>query len=144
MKINYKFRVKQRSFYFRAGMGIGFLGFLLFAFLMLAELTMYLKFAMFFIGIGGFLALICSQVGWSETFVIDLIFNQLSVVIILAGIGIFTLGKTIVPMGAYIFILGLIMAIIGMKLHSPISLDEALMDPELWEVDLKENESQLK
>ncbi|MCB8927799.1 MAG: hypothetical protein H6652_19470 [Ardenticatenaceae bacterium] len=143
MKINYKFRVKQRSFYFRAGMGIGFLGFLLFAFLMLAELTMYLKFAMFFIGIGVF-STFCSQVGWSNILIIDLIFNQLSVVIILVGIGVFALGKTINPIGSYIFILGIIMAIIGMKIHSPISLDKVLMNQELWEVNLKENESQFK
>jgi hypothetical protein len=125
-------------------MGLGILGFLLFAFLMVTELTMHLRFAMFFIGTGVFLALFCSQVGWSETFMIDLIFNQLSVVIILVGIGTFALGKTSNPVGFYIFMLGIIMAIIGMKLHSPVSLDEALMDQELWEVNLKENESQFK
>jgi hypothetical protein len=76
---SYHFRVRQRNFYFRAGMILAGLGFISFASLMVVGRLEYIKFAMFLVGSGGILAMVCSRIGWSQTFLIDLLLNQVSV-----------------------------------------------------------------
>jgi len=107
------------------------LDFISFASLMVIGRLEYVKFAMFLVGSGGILAMVCSRIGWSQTFLIDLLLNQVSVAIILLGQGIFALGKAVNPMGTYIFIFGIVLAALGMKFTSPIPLDEALKQKNL-------------
>ena len=76
------------------------------------------------VGCGTISALLLSRIGWSEYLLVDLILNQISVLMIILGIGIFLYQGELNPVGIVFTVIGLLLVGLGMHFHSSVSEDK--------------------
>lgn len=101
-----------------------FMGFGLFALMFITRSLSLYWVALFLTGFGTISALWLSRVGWSRHLFVDLILNQISVLMIILGIGVFLFKGELNPVGIPMTIIGLLLAGLGMHFHSPVAEDE--------------------
>ena len=120
MKQSYIQRVKQRRIYFKLGMSLVGIGFFLLAAMFITKQFQLLQIALFLIICGAIFALIISRVGWSCVYWRDLIFNQISIVSIVFGLGLAAFAPSINPIGAILILIGILLIFLGSKFHSKV------------------------
>jgi hypothetical protein len=134
-RVSYEKRVKQRHFLYRLGVIAVALGVLLFA-LAFADMFLaitnrqalsLLPLAVFTISFGTVLGVVFGRVGWAQSKIVDVLLNQLSILMMLAG---YTAGfLTIISgdmrsfLGAiFMLTLGIVLAAVGIRYHSPVPM----------------------
>lgn len=124
LKQTYTQRMKQRVFYYKAGLVMMLMGFSLFVIIYVARSLSLYWIALFLTGSGIISALWLSRVGWSRHLIVDLILNQISVLMIILGIGFFLFDGGLNPEGIISAIIGLLLVGLGINYHSPVDVDE--------------------
>ena len=137
-KINRHYRrVKERHFWAHFGFIIGVsglviillgTGFIFFDIVIYPLISIGLI-ALFF---GGFSVVLFGRVGWSESILIDFVLNRLSIISIIVGLILvwLKLNSTYLDDQSYymiFFIVGIILAILGMLFQSPVPDDPRII-----------------
>jgi hypothetical protein len=126
LKQNYVQRVKQRTFYLKTGATMVLVGFALFALIFFLRMLSFFWVASFLTSTGTIMVVLLSRIGWSRHLLVDLILNQISILLIILGIGAFCFKESLNHVGIYMALIGLLLAGLGMHFHSSITADDLI------------------
>jgi hypothetical protein len=137
-KERYYRRVKERHFWARLGVGLLIFFSSLFIVSTIATFVIDIPFILYYslVGVsfsgmilGALSAILLARLGWSESRLLDLLFNRISIVLILSSQVLSTaqisMGYSLTDTNytVAILIVGVILVLFGMRFHSPVVED---------------------